>query len=82
MVQSATAVIEASRDRPVGERAEPFDMYTAYCEKFGATYGADKCPTREQWDAMCKQPRTTQRLTDDQFDDNQFSLENGDGEIY
>jgi len=59
-----------------------FDFYTRYCEQFGAVYGADKCPTREQWDAMCRTPRTTRPLTDNEFDDNLFSDENGDGEIY
>lgn len=57
-------------------------MYTSYCEKFGATYGADKCPTREQWDAMCRKPRTVRVLSDDEFDHDQDSRENGDGGIY
>jgi hypothetical protein len=57
-------------------------MYTAYCEKFTAVYGADKCPTREWWDNACRQPRKARTLTDDEFDDNQFSIENGDGGIY
>jgi len=26
--------------------------------------------------------KAERKLTDDQFDDNQFSIENGDGEIY
>jgi hypothetical protein len=62
---------------PVAE----FDFYARYCEMFGATYGADKCPTREQWDAACKKPRS-RRLSDAEFDDNQESIQNGGREIY
>lgn len=59
-----------------------FDFYTRYCEQFGAVYGADKCPTREEWDAMCSQPRKARRLTDCEFDDNHYSMENGNAPIY
>jgi hypothetical protein len=59
-----------------------FDFYTAYCKQFGATYGAHNCPTREEWDAMCRQPRKVRKFTDAEFDHNQFSEENGDGAIY
>lgn len=64
-------------------RAAPFtDHYTAYCEKFASVYGSDKCPSREQWDAMCKAPRNSRRLTDDEFDDNQENITNGNPGIY
>jgi hypothetical protein len=59
-----------------------FDVYTAYCATIAKVYGAHHCPTREQWDAMCKQPRMVRKLSDDEFDDNQFGEENGDGPIY
>lgn len=62
--------------------APPIDQFASYCEKMKRVYGRD-CPlmTRERWDAACMEPRG-RKLTDDQFDDNLFSMENGDGEIY
>lgn len=59
----------------------PFDFYTAYCETIAKVYGADKCPTREQWNAMSATPRV-RKLTANEFDDNQESITNGDGSIY
>lgn len=59
-----------------------FDMYASYRETFLAVYGAEHCPSREKWDAMCRAPRTVRKLSDNEFDDNQFSIENGDGSIY
>ncbi len=58
------------------------DFYTSYCETIAKTYGAEFCPSREKWDAVCKAPRQARKLTDDEFDHNQFSIENGDGGIY
>lgn len=58
-----------------------FDPYASYCETIAKVYGADKCPTREQWDAMSATPRA-RKLTANEFDDNQFSMENDDGPIY
>jgi hypothetical protein len=58
------------------------DSFVAYTKTMKRVYGKD-CPlmSRETWDAACKEPRG-RKLTDDQFDDNQFSMENGDGQIY
>jgi hypothetical protein len=80
-----TAQVSSPIVQATAEIASPpasFDFYTSYCESFGKVYGFDKCPTREKWDAMCKAPRKVRKLTDDEFDHNQFSAENGDGEIY
>lgn len=76
--QSASTVI----GHPAAEDAAPFDFYTRYCEMFTKVYGPKYCPTREQWDAMCRQPRTVRRLTDNEFDDNQESITNGNPAIY
>jgi hypothetical protein len=64
------------------EKQHGFDFYARYCETIASVYGADKCPSREKWDAMCREPRTVRKFTDEEFDRNQFSEENGDGEIY
>lgn len=58
------------------------DMYAAYARDFIKVYGPEHCMTREQWDAACRKPRTARKLTDDEFDDDNFSRENGDGGIY
>jgi hypothetical protein len=59
------------------------DFYASYIAKMKQVYGAD-CPlmTRERWDAACRAPRNDRVLTNDEFDDSQFSEENGDGPIY
>lgn len=58
------------------------DFYTGYCAKIAKVYGAQFCPTRGKWDAMCKAPRRVRKLTDNEFDDNQESITDGGGEIY
>lgn len=85
MNHRATAQASSPIGQALAEIASPpasFDFYTAYCRQFGATYGAHNCPTREQWDAMCKPPRKPRKLTEAEFDTSQFSEENGDGPIY
>jgi len=61
--------------------APTLDFYASYCATIAKVWGADKCPTREQWDAMCSKPRA-RKLTPDETDDNLFAIENGDGAIY
>jgi hypothetical protein len=58
------------------------DQFAEYTKMMRHLYGKD-CPlmSRERWDAACSQP-SVRKLTDDQFDDNQFSEEMGDGTIY
>lgn len=85
MVHLATKQVSEPIGQAPAEQASPpasFDFYAAYCASTTKVYGAKYCMTREKWDAACKQPRKTRKLTDDEFDDNQFSAENGDGEIY
>lgn len=59
------------------------DQFAEYCEQMKRVYGRDvPLMTRERWDAACSEPRRPRLLTDEEFDDNQFSMENGNGSIY
>lgn len=85
MLHHPTAQVSAPIGQAPVEQASPpasFDFYTAYCASTTKVYGAKYCMTREQWDAACKAPRKTRRLTETEFDTSQFSEEYGDGPIY
>ena len=53
-----------------------FEQYRDLMQK---VYGQEI--TRVWWDNACK-PKPSRRLTDDEFDYDQYSRENGDGPIY
>jgi hypothetical protein len=63
--------------------AAPIDQFVSYCAKMRQIYGQSvPLMSRAQWDAACNEPSKARILNDCEFDTNQFSMENGDGEIY
>ena len=56
------------------------NAFEQYRDMYRKVYGREI--TREWWDNACKKQEPQRKLTDDEFDYDQYSQEQGDGPIY